>query len=158
MNWDAVGAIGETIGALAVVMSLVYLAIQIRIQNKEARLASVHEILVGFRETLHVFATGDVAEVMAKANEDYESLSNSEFLRLLAGILPVLRLWEEAFVQNEQGRLENRFWIGINGQCSDWLSYPALSGIWELRSKHFDSNFQSHVSKLNRDEVDVEVR
>jgi hypothetical protein len=158
MNWDAVGAIGETIGALAVVMSLVYLAIQIRIQNKEARLASVHEILVGFRETLHVFATGDVAEVMAKANEDYESLSNSEFLRFLAGILPVLRLWEEAFVQNEQGRLENRFWIGINGQCSDFLSYPSISGIWELRSKHFDSNFQSHVSKLKKAEVDVEVR
>jgi hypothetical protein len=155
MNWDAVGAIGETIGALAVVISLAYLAIQIRIQNTEARLASVHEILVGFRETLHVFATGDVAEVMAKANEDYDSLSNSEFLRLVAGILPVLRLWEEAYVQNEQGRLENRFWIGINSQCSEYLSYPALSRIWEARSKHFDSDFQSHVSKLKRAEVEV---
>ena len=155
MNWDAVGAIGETIGALAVVMSLAYLAIQIRIQNTEARLASVHEILVGFRETLHVFATGGVAEVMAKANEDYESLSNSERLKLLAGLLPVLRLWEEAYVQNEQGRLENRFWIGINGQCLDYLRYPALSRIWELRSKHFDSNFQIHVNKLKNAEVEV---
>jgi hypothetical protein len=28
MNWDAIGAIGEVIGAVAVVASLVYLAVQ----------------------------------------------------------------------------------------------------------------------------------
>lgn len=33
MNWDAIGAVGEIVGALAVVISLVYLASQIRIQN-----------------------------------------------------------------------------------------------------------------------------
>ena len=34
MNWDAVGAIAESIGALAVVLSLIYVAIQIR-QNTQ---------------------------------------------------------------------------------------------------------------------------
>lgn len=33
MNWDAIGTIGEIIGATAVVVSLVYLATQIRVQN-----------------------------------------------------------------------------------------------------------------------------
>ena len=155
MNWDAIGAIGEIIGALAVVISLAYLAIQIRTQNSQARLASVHEILVGFRESFQPFAIGDVAEVMARANEDYESLSDSEALKLLAAVLPVLRLWEEAYVQNELGRLENRFWIGVNGQCFDYLSYPAVYRIWELRSKHFDSNFQIHVKNSKKAELEA---
>ena len=30
MNWDAFGAIGENVGALAVVLTLVYLSIQVR--------------------------------------------------------------------------------------------------------------------------------
>ena len=30
MNWEAIGALGEMIGAVAVVVSLVYLAVQIR--------------------------------------------------------------------------------------------------------------------------------
>jgi len=30
MNWDAVSAVGQTVGALAVVISLIYLAIQMR--------------------------------------------------------------------------------------------------------------------------------
>ena len=34
MNWEAVGAIGEIVGAIAVVLSLVYLAAQIRQNTK----------------------------------------------------------------------------------------------------------------------------
>ncbi len=34
MNWDALGAIGELIGAVAVLLTLIYLAIQSR-QNNE---------------------------------------------------------------------------------------------------------------------------
>ena len=30
MNWDAIGAVGEIVGALAVVVTLIYLAVQTR--------------------------------------------------------------------------------------------------------------------------------
>jgi hypothetical protein len=30
MNWDAIGAVGELIGAIAVLITLVYLAVQIK--------------------------------------------------------------------------------------------------------------------------------
>ena len=35
MNWDALGAIGEIIGAVAVLVTLFYLAAQIKMQNRE---------------------------------------------------------------------------------------------------------------------------
>jgi len=35
MNWDAIGALAEAIGAIAVIVTLVYLAIQLR-QNTRA--------------------------------------------------------------------------------------------------------------------------
>lgn len=36
MNWDAIGAVGEIIGALAVVVTLAYLALQIRASTRES--------------------------------------------------------------------------------------------------------------------------
>ena len=33
MNWEAIGAIGELIGAMAVVITLVFLALQVRQSN-----------------------------------------------------------------------------------------------------------------------------
>lgn len=44
MNWDAVGAIGEIIGATAVVVSLVYLAIQIRQNTNASKAATVQDM------------------------------------------------------------------------------------------------------------------
>jgi len=153
MNWDAIGAIGEIIGAMAVVASLAYLASQIRMQNREARLAGAHDILVGFRESLQAFTVGDLHELFAKANEEYDSLSNAEIIRLMGGLLPILRLWEEAYIQNDQGRLEDRVWEGINSQYSAYLNYPAISRVWELRRIHFDKNFQNFVQNLERSDL-----
>ena len=37
MNWEAIAAIGEVVGATAVVVSLVYLATQVLVSNRLAR-------------------------------------------------------------------------------------------------------------------------
>jgi len=39
MNWDAIGAAGEVLGAIAVFVTLVYLATQIRHAREESRRA-----------------------------------------------------------------------------------------------------------------------
>ncbi len=44
MNWDAIGAVGEILGAVAVVVSLVYLSTQIRIQNRESKLSTINNL------------------------------------------------------------------------------------------------------------------
>ena len=57
------GNYGEFVGAIAVVTTLAYLAIQVRQQNLESRAKSLHEILWGFRDAQAVFADaeGDIS-------------------------------------------------------------------------------------------------
>ena len=43
MNWDAVGAIAESAGALGVIASLIYLALQVRQNTKQIRLSRFQE-------------------------------------------------------------------------------------------------------------------
>jgi hypothetical protein len=43
MNWDAIGAVAELLGAAGVIVSLGYLAIQIR-QNTAALRGNAHEV------------------------------------------------------------------------------------------------------------------
>ena len=47
MNWDAIGAIAETVGTLAVLVTLVYLAIQLRVSNKQREIESYRHNLEG---------------------------------------------------------------------------------------------------------------
>ena len=70
MNWDAIGAAGEIVGAAAVVASLAYLAAQIRAQSRESRLAAMHQISVGMREVMTRFGAQDMAPIVVKAYEN----------------------------------------------------------------------------------------
>ena len=110
MNWEAIGAIGEIIGATAVVASLVYLAVQIRTQNRESRMSAMHDISVGYRDGLAGLAEGDMADIYAKAFDDYESLTRPETIRLIAGASHLFRLWEEAYLLYQADYLEKRTW------------------------------------------------
>jgi hypothetical protein len=49
MNWEALGAIGEIVGAVAVVLTLGYLAVQIRQNTTSVRATSRLEIASGWR-------------------------------------------------------------------------------------------------------------
>ncbi len=42
MNWEMISAIGQMLGAIGVIISIVYLAAQIRNQNKESQRAAMN--------------------------------------------------------------------------------------------------------------------
>ena len=48
MNWDALGAIGEIVGAVSVLATLIYLASQIRQTNEISRFGTTKDIMVKF--------------------------------------------------------------------------------------------------------------
>lgn len=60
MNWDAIGAIGGAIGAAAVVVTLIYLSVQIR-QNTRALTTSIYESAMGGFNDVIAFHNGDEA-------------------------------------------------------------------------------------------------
>ena len=82
MNWEAIGAVGEIIGAAAVVVSVIYLALQIRAQNVESRLGATRDLASKRAEPLKLLVGDDSAiEVWLKAIRDYESLQGHDRMK-----------------------------------------------------------------------------
>lgn len=152
MNWDALGAIGEIIGAGAVVASLVYLAVQIRTQNRETRLSAMHDLSVGFREAIIPFSAEDMSTILVKANEDYDSLSDIEAQRIIVLMGQFFRAWEEAFIQHQEGRLDERHWNAILKYYVKLLGAPAMRVGWGLRKAYMDDEFAAFVDSLPLEE------
>ena len=141
MNWEAIGAVGEILGALAVVISLAYLAIQIRTQNQESKIASVHEILAAYRETIVSLQHGETATIYIKAIQDSDSLDAVERVRFIALCQSMFRVWEEAYLQWKRGRLEDGYWNGINTLILDFLATPAAQEAWNIRKHAYTPEF-----------------
>ncbi len=47
MNWDAISAVAETVGTIVVVITLLYLSVQIRIANKQREVESLRHTYDG---------------------------------------------------------------------------------------------------------------
>jgi hypothetical protein len=152
VNWDAIGAIGEIIGAFAVVVSLVYLAVQIRAQNSQAKLAAIHEMSKQHRDTTAIFATENISDVFVRANKDYNSLSEAETVQLVVLVTNFFRAWENAFVEHRDGSLDENVWEALSRDYTEPMGAPSFRYIWSLRKQNYDPDFQKHVDKIKSEE------
>lgn len=145
MNWEMVVAICEIVGTVAVIISLIYLATQIRQQNRESRIAAMHDISVGFRDSVSKFASEDMSKIIVKANSNYEQLSDDEAMRFLILASQMFRAWEEAYIQYQEGNLSERNWLPIQKYYTTLMNAPSLQHAWSLRSHCFDEEFADFV-------------
>jgi phytoene dehydrogenase-like protein len=152
VNWDAIGTVAEVVGAFAVVISLVYVAVQLRAQNQESRLASVHEILEAFRNVQSSGSDIESCNLVIKGAEDFEALSDAERLRIFLIIMPNLRVWEEAYHQHKGGRLSDELWRAIVAQFRDVFAVSFVPRIWELRKHVFTDSFREYVDQIEAGE------
>ena len=150
LSLQELALLAEIIGAIAVVFSLLYLGQQIRIQNEEARAAAMHDFYVGWRETNSLFTDRTLADVYVKARENYDSLTEAERLRLFGGLHGLVRLFEEAFLQHQEERINPGLWDAVNRQYSSLFSSPVYKRYWEVRGVWYHEKFQKHVNNLQQ--------
>src|SRR5258708_29918431 len=86
MNLNDLANIGKVIGAVAVVVSLFYVAHQIRQNTNAVRSATSQTVHEHFANWYHVLASDPVlSQIAAKGLRDYTSLSEQERVRFIAG-------------------------------------------------------------------------
>ena len=78
MNWDAMGAVGEVVGALAVVISIVYLAIQIRQNTQTTKLSVEIDISKSFSTSLTELSSTNLPYIFFRGLDDLEQLTDEE--------------------------------------------------------------------------------
>lgn len=110
MNWEAFGAIAEMFGALGVIATLVYLALQIRQSNRQDCVKGLQDAVAHFVDNvLRSTATRANAEVFRKGLhgfKDMPELDQAQFhsmlLRLAAGFNQVRILHESGLLHRSK--------------------------------------------------------
>lgn len=111
MNWQAISAVSEVIGAAAVVVTLAYLAIQVR-QNTQMNASSLRQSFYDYtaRQMLHGTDSPQLSELLARAGMTNEHLPAGEKLQLLRLYQAVFVGYQGAFFQYRQGALGKEDW------------------------------------------------
>jgi hypothetical protein len=148
MNWEAIGAIGEVAGATGVILSLLYLAIQIRGEARAKRASTVHDQSNAYRDFLHSLATDDqLSGIYLRGLRDADELDEAELVRFLSALGFLFRVFEEAFYHWNDGDLDDHVWHGFSAPIVDMLAYPGTIVYWEMRRHWYSAPFREFVEK-----------
>ena len=138
MTLNELGSLGEFISGLAVVVTLVYLALQIR-HNTRAVRSSMHQDMV--ESTLRIAESmsdnPDVGRIVLKANEDYDNLTKEEFVRFEAYAERVFGNFESVFYSYRNSMIEQDLWESWEASYLADISRTAMRRFWhEDRPMH----------------------
>ena len=106
MNWDAIGAIGEILGAIAVLLTLFYLARQIQQSNKIALIAASNESFSNYASLNELYINNPrILELLAEIRhlEDPSEIGDIERGILSAFLRRLFNAWYPTSVSYENG-------------------------------------------------------
>ena len=152
MNWEAIGAIGEIIGAIAVVASLIYLAGQIRHNNHRARSDSLQSVLQSEMNFVSiVLENADVWDrVIAK-----ETFSDRVEQRKAIALYN-LYLLDSAnrYYQHKTGYLQDQAWEGRRDTLYEFVKLPMFT-IWRgsLGAMGHSKEFLELIDSIREGEI-----
>jgi hypothetical protein len=139
MNWDAIGAIAETLGAVGVIASLVYLATQIR-HSREQMSQNTRALRAGtyqeFQSDLgdafwRAIEVPGLDSVVRSGFADYRQLNEADAFKFDFFMIGCITAYENAYYQFRAGLLDEDRWLMHSSGLRRTLRIPGVGQWWK---------------------------
>ena len=119
------GAIGEVVSAVAVIATLVYLAVQIREYRLGMNLATFHSTMQGFNQMNAMLgADPSLAEVLDRGSRDPGSLDLREQYQFVWLQRSYVNIFENLYQQFLSGACPESYWVRYARELKQSLDTP----------------------------------
>lgn len=154
MDWNAISAIANVFAASSVILSVVYVAIQVR-KNTQAThsqtyqlatsaLAEMAGIIGSDKELARVFRIGMVSA---------DQLDEDEFAQFGYLGISLFRRFENVFFQYQAGLVDEDFWTGHRDNILWFFHRPGMQAWWKDRKFAFSKSFREFLDGSTPGEI-----
>lgn len=163
MSLADLGNLGEFVSALAVVVSVLYLAIQIR-QNTRSLRAQAHQSITTHIAELNrtIVENDEVAEILERGLEDPTVLTPAEARRFNAYNSARFRHYDNLYYQYRVGVREDSQWSGFSSMLRFHFMQAGLRRWWNDSTAFYSPEFVAYCKTLQEgvsppvDELDLD--
>jgi hypothetical protein len=134
VNWDAIGAVAEILGAVAVLATLFYFAIQIGHLKKQNESDALDHVIDALNDFAGRIAESDsLASIIHQGRVSYESLSEEEKIRFDSIHMFLLNVLESWYLQEQQLErvMEGKGIENIINNITYFCDYPGFREFWD---------------------------
>ena len=149
MHGDALGVLGQIIGALTIAIPLIYFAVHIRKQNLDTKASTTEKALQSHTKLAAQLQDPELAEIWLTGMSSVDALSDVDRLRLMTYATAVLRNYENSFVQWRNRKLDNETWFTLLSVVIDLKNSDIYAHILKSRHYQFRPDFIKYINELN---------
>ena len=154
MNLNDLANIGDFLGGIGVVVSLLYLAIQIRqntsAQRSNSRLGTTRTMTDWFSI---VMSDGELVRIFNDGFLDTDSLSSADRSRFIWMIAALTSRMDEMFSQYKVGLIDEELWTEYRGTMASFLENQVIKEWWDSGVAVFDRDFRVEIETTASDKL-----
>jgi hypothetical protein len=144
--------IGEIVGAITVVLSLIYLAVQIRQSTQAQRTENYSRALdrlAAMQSSLS--QDSEFSHIVSKGTLDTSKLTPSERMRFTWAFYEIFGAFEFMFHAAQANAIPEEVWRRWSSAVAWWLTFPGVQTWWNARPTPFTDRFTAFVDSLLED-------
>ena len=147
MNWDAIGSIGEIIGAIATVATLLYLSLQIRSNTRVTKRQSLDDVIDRIiRWQSRLTSTPIHLECWVKGTQNFNGLSVEDKIQFNALIIEILATLEAAIDAAKSDDLKPETIAAVDEIILQLFRNQGVREYWHQAI--YAEDFMKHVDQI----------
>lgn len=154
MSWDVITSIANLVGAVAVVVSLVYLAMQVRAGTRELRTnirdSSFHSLS---EWNFHIMADPELGWLFQTGCRDFQSLDEKSRARLVHVLYSFFKMFENMYLHSLDQSVDEGVWKYNAPMLLAYARQPGAQHYLAHRQKIFDPRFWAYLHQARPDDV-----
>jgi hypothetical protein len=140
--------LSQSIAAVAIVVSLVFVGMEVRHSNRESRYRTIEEAIQNYRASrIPVIENADVVHAWINGLHDFPSLEAVDKVRFLLMADGFFQNVQGFFLHHADGVMPRAIYRPLRTVLDDFLGYPGLRRAWELRKQYFHADFRASVEE-----------
>lgn len=148
MSLSDLASIGNLVSGIAVLISLIYLALQVR-QAERNQQASIRQGRAT-RAVDIILAAGEpsYADALPKGTAGASDITPAEFGQFTSIYGAFLASAEDTFLQHKEGLLSEAVFASFRESWRQTLAQPGVRALWKLRRHGFEAGFVAFMDAL----------
>jgi len=159
MTLEALGNAGEMIGGVGVILSLVYLAAQIRQNTRSVRTGNYQDV-VATAATLSatVGSNAETSRIFWGGLTEPDSLTLEESRQFAMLLTTLFRVYENLFYQHHENMLDTVIWTGWSKNALQVFWLPGAQVWWQRWRETYHPDFRAFLESSVQDTTDGGIR
>ncbi len=156
MNLESLGNLGEFIASIATLITLIYLALQIKQNTAATKISASQSIMSSLNNALQVASSSpDTARATVLGQTDFSKLSDDEKAQFMVWMFSWFRTLEQAHFYYTRGYLDEEIWLSQVRHLNQAVKAEGVLLWWESRRALFSESFQRLIETAMASEQPV---